>query len=182
MRIQQLPVGTLHAIGTGSVLALTMLAWTLIGRPVAQSAAAASDSQREALRLASEVSELSGKAVAARKRSESLTQEAQNSAAVLRSADSQNERLAAFSKLAAEYGLTVREITQDAPKREARVVRVLFKVKGTGTFAQCVSFLEALKASLPDFAVRSLELKGNAEIAQPRGEFLFETVWFGRPA
>lgn len=175
-------VQTIHLAGAAAVIVLSLAAWTLIGMPMANSAQASGDVRKRSFTLASETADLASKTSDIHRRIAALTKDAQEAAAVLRPEQSQNERLADFSRLAASYGLNVRDMIQEPMKREAKVVRVGFVCKGTGTYTACATFLQALREQLPDFAVRSLELRGNAEQTSPTGEFHFDVVWFGRPS
>jgi Tfp pilus assembly protein PilO len=94
--------------------------------------------------------------------------------------DEINARRGIIAELAADAGLTVAETRPMPVERGRRFDLAPIELAGAGDATQFAAFASALRARVPDTAIRSFELSREVERGEPR--FTVRLVWHTLPA
>lgn len=108
-------------------------------------------------------------------------QSAQASEMKLLPASELNDRLSAFSSLAAEHGLQVEALEPGDPSASAKdYLTIPIRMNGHGNYPQFASFIRALREKLPDTSVTDINVSSGGSGAA--ATFTLNLLWYAAPA
>ena len=92
-----------------------------------------------------------------------------------------NTRMAEFNALASTRGLVVDEVRPGSPSAGPWFTEVPIRIAGSGPYASCLFFLNALASQFPDTGVAAIELRGDPTTDDTPAIFTFDLVWYAAP-
>lgn len=107
--------------------------------------------------------------------------EVKTSSIQLQSAAYLNQHLAQVTEVAIKCSLQVDEVQPGNIAHSPRYDQVPIEVSGSGSYADCVEFLQRLHKAYADTGVSSLEVRGRPDDPAHRAAFRFGLVWYAAP-
>jgi Tfp pilus assembly protein PilO len=89
-----------------------------------------------------------------------------------------NGRLAELTDLATRTGLRIEDVQPGKTVTLPRFETVPIRFAGTGSYRNCVLFLNRLRKNYPDTSVSSFKLTGNPSAPETLAKFTFDVEWF----
>lgn len=171
-------IGTLDVAFMLGVLAITGAAYVLGVAPVRAAAIDDGRARSELVRLDTEKRRLAEEYRSRRSARDVAAQALEGSVRLVPEVEI-NSRRAALAGLAEQSKIQIQATRPLATLRGKRFDLVPIEIDGVGTATDFARFAAALRAQMPDTAIRSFELSMNVSDASPR--FTAQLVWYTLP-
>lgn len=166
------------AAGVAAIVTLAAVWWVFGYRPLETAHADRQAQVREVQAAANERESLESSVAAAKARVERLRERIRAESIQLGKLEDLNARNNALARLAEESRLRLDTIRPGDVVPGVRYTGVPIRLLGTGTYAECVEFLERLRRVFPDVGVNAFDLRS---VPGGGASFVFDLVWFTAP-
>ncbi len=174
--------GYIHAIGGGCCLALTVVGYLLVARPVIQTQLAQSSLRAELLGHQQRLAELDQAERILENKRYRVEQDLAHDRLSLQGIGHLNRRLALIVDSAVASDIVLNETRSGTITDGQMYQTVPISLTGTGSYPGFAAYLRRLHERLPDTCVVSFELSGRPGREDTPGRFRYDLLWYAAPA
>ncbi len=174
--------GSIHAIGGGCCLALSVAGYLLVARPVIRTQLEQASLRAELLDRQQKLAKLNRAERVLQNTSHRLEQELAHDQLRLQDTAHLNRRLALIVDSAVASDIVLNETRTGTITAGQMYQTVPISLTGAGSYPGFAAYLRRLHERLPDTCVASFELSGNPGPQEKPARFRFNLLWYAAPA
>jgi len=174
--------GSIHAIGGGCCLALTVAGYLLVARPVIQTQLEQASLRAELLGHQEKLAELDRAERILENKRYRIEQDLAHDQLNLQGIGYLNRRLALIVDSAVASDIVLNETRSGTITDGQMYQTVPISLTGTGSYPGFAAYLRRLHERLPDTCVVSFELSGSPGREDLPSRFRYDLLWYAAPA